>query len=871
MKIAYFLFFIMIFLSVDMNAQSSHLQLIKEYLLEEGMSSNDISGLRVQRTSFSESLKATNVYVIQEYNNISIYNAIGSFAIKQGKIVSFTGKFHNDLSQKINTTTATIRAEEAVRYVASDVGVKAPINLETVVKNKGGSVIYSDKSLSREEIPVEPIYVLKNDKLLLSWDVSVYMIDGEHWHSIRVDALTGAILDKIDWMTSCTFDHPETTKAPTDHQTTSSFGFIKESSAFMQESYNVYPIPSVESPNHGDRVLVTNPSDIEASPFGWHDTNGIAGADFTTTRGNNVIASEDVNANNDVGNLADGGANLIFDFPFDRDALVENFEEASITNLFYTSNVIHDVWYHYGFDEASGNFQLNNYNRGGLGNDEVFADTHDGSGFNNANFGTPPDGINPRMQMFLWNPTPDESIDTFIVNNGVLSGSYFTVDNSFSPGQIDAPIFPNGITEDLVLAIDDDATIDANDICSDLINPDALNGAIAVVRRGECNFVDKVIRCQEAGAIAVLVVNNQAGSPIPMGGGNEDIMIPAVMIGIDDGEALITQMASSTINVTLSDIGRNFFAEDSSFDNGIVAHEYGHGISTRLTAGAENSGCLSGDEQMGEGWSDWLALIMTIESGDAGTDSRGIGTYSIDQPITGGGIRPFPYSTDFTINPVTYEDTNDEVNFPIPHGVGSIWASMLWDLTWAFIERDGFDPDLYNGTGGNNLSMQLVIDGLKLQPCNPGFVDGRDAILLADEIANNGINSCLIWEVFAKRGLGWSATQGTSSSRIDQTEAFDIPPSSEINCSLLNVEDFEEDLFIVTPNPSEGNFVLNVSKSFGESTVQIIDINGRIVFAEDILLDNSYNINARNVRAGIYLLQIVTKEGNRFVTKIVIQ
>lgn len=64
--------------------------------------------------------------------------------------------------------------------------------------------------------------------------------------------------------------------------------------------------------------------------------------------------------------------------------------------------------YQYGFDEASGNFQNNNQGRGGLGNDYVFADAFDGSGTNNANFGTPPNRQNPRMQMFVWTtPTPD--------------------------------------------------------------------------------------------------------------------------------------------------------------------------------------------------------------------------------------------------------------------------------------------------------------------------------------------------------------------------------------------------------------------------------------------------------------------------------
>lgn len=64
---------------------------------------------------------------------------------------------------------------------------------------------------------------------------------------------------------------------------------------------------------------------------------------------------------------------------------------------------MHDVWYHYGFDDASGNFQFNNYGRGGSGSDEVMAEAQDGSGTNNANFATPPDGQNPRMQMYAGN------------------------------------------------------------------------------------------------------------------------------------------------------------------------------------------------------------------------------------------------------------------------------------------------------------------------------------------------------------------------------------------------------------------------------------------------------------------------------------
>ena len=97
---------------------------------------------------------------------------------------------------------------------------------------------------------------------------------------------------------------------------------------------------------------------------------------------------------------------------------------------------------------------------------------------------------------------------------------------------------------------------------------------------------------------------------------------------------------------------------------------------------------------------------------------------------------------------------------------------MLWDLTWAFIDQYGFDPDLLYGTGGNNKIMQLVIDGLKLAPCGSGFIDMRDAILLADELVNEGVNECMIWEVFAARGLGYFASQGDSDAELIRLKIF---------------------------------------------------------------------------------------------------
>ncbi|HSH03445.1 MAG TPA: M36 family metallopeptidase [Anaerolineae bacterium] len=228
---------------------------------------------------------------------------------------------------------------------------------------------------------------------------------------------------------------------------------------------------------------------------------------------------------------------------------------------------------------------------------------------------------------------------------------------------------------------------------------------------------------------------------------------------------------------------------DGDFDNMVIVHEYAHGISIRLTGGPANTSCLNNSEQAGEGWSDWYGLMFTMDAGDTRTDARGVGTYLFNEPPDGGGIRSAPYSTDFAVNDFTYGDIGGQA---IPHGVGFVWATIVWEMTWDLIDEYGFDADLYNGAGGNNMAMSLVTEGLKQQVCNPGFVDSRDGILAADQVLYGGANQCLIWDAFARRGLGWSAVQGSSSSTTDGTEAFDIPAF----CEFLSVQPPAQDLCV---------------------------------------------------------------------------
>lgn len=849
------LFYFLILFAFNISFAQDYSSAVKSYLQNNRtqfeLQPQDISDINIASQSFSKSLKASTVYVEQGYQGIKVFNTSSPFVIKDGAVITANVSFVQNITSKVNATTPGLAPNMAIGKAAAALGLKAPSDLNLLETGINNSYVFSNGNISLENIPVQLVYqkIENSNSLRLAWDLSIYLLDASHYYNVRIDAITGDLLETMDWVSECGL--PD---FAANHNHTAKKG---ESILFENDNlnkqplggaqYRVFAIP-LRNPNDGPDTVVNTPEDATASPFGWHDTNGAAGAEYTITRGNNAYAYLDL-CDTDSGDSPDGGAPLNFDFPFNLPQSPANFRDASAVNLFYLNNIIHDVTYQYGFDEASGNFQENNYGNGGNGSDSVNAEAQDGGGTDNANFATPPDGANPRMQMYLWGGGGTPVADIFTINSGPLAGTYSGIAAGFGAG------IPLNLTDDLVLIEDDDSgpSSDPNDGCDNITNGGALNGKIAVIRRGECEFGFKVLAAQNNGAVAAIIVNNVAGVPPLMGAGvvGCEVTIPAFAISDVDGNPIIALLdGGGSINGTLN--GTNVPSSiDGSLDTEIVVHEYGHGISNRLTGGPGNASCLQNQEQMGEGWSDYFALVMTIYDGDVGANVRGMAFYASGDP---NGIRTYPYSTNFAVNPHTYDDIKTEV---APHGVGSVWAAMLWEMTWDLIAEYGFDPDIYNGTGGNNIALQLVMDGLKLQPCSPGFIDGRDAILEADQIANGGANRCIIWRAFARRGLGVSASQGSSASKADGSEAFDVP----VEC-LLGVNDNGniQNNFIIYPNPSNGEINIKSRVDVGNTTITIFDINGRKVFSQIVELHNTTSLNASGINTGIYLIKVESED-----------
>ncbi len=575
-----------------------------------GLSLADLEGFEITDSVFSKVSGATHIYLRQTHAGLPLYNGQLHLNInRDGRVLGVNNAFLPNLAAAANDLVPALSAAQAVEAAASHLGLTSDIPPRATAGPDGIAQVtpVSAKGISTEPLVARLMWLpIQSGEARLVWNFQIATLDGNRHVDLTVDGESGQIWTRIDWTNDANYKVYEQPVADPDHTT---------------------PAPPADA-----RTVAVDPNDLTASPFGWHDTNGAAGAEFTIHRGNNAHAYEDSNASNGPPAVEpDCGATLDCDFPLDLSMAPSTYRPAAVTNVFYWTNILHDVQYQYGFDEAGGNFQVNNYGNGGLGNDDVRAEAQDGLGTCNANFSTPPDGSRARMQMFI------------------------------------------------------------------------------------CGNV----------------------SP----------------------------------------------ARDGDLDNVVIAHEYGHGISTRQVGGPSNSGCLGNSQRPSEGWSDWFGLAYTAVPSDVGTDGRGIATYLFGQAPNGPGIRGQLYSTDPAINTWTYEDI---AGASVPHGVGSRWAQATWEVYWALVDEHGFDADLYNALGGsgNQRAMLYINEGLKETACGPSFIDARDGIIQAVTDNYGGVDVCRVWEAFAGFGLGTDAsTPGPGSTTA--TNGFSVPPGCLVGPSIF--------------------------------------------------------------------------------------
>jgi extracellular elastinolytic metalloproteinase len=748
--------------SLALKSQGPYNELIKTQFKHWDIQGIDPNSLKLKDHYTTLHNGATHFYFVQTFQGYEIAGTYAAVHLSSDKKPVYSNHHLIDFPESvIKDPRFYLQYNDAIIKVANVFNIPLEKSAVKLMSEINGIYTIQPKGLAKQPIIAKKVIAANiHGQFKPVWEVAIDLEKSPDFWNVFIDAETGELIGKNNWTVYCSPGNL--------HETTHNHPLHLESlsSNTIPSSYLVFPI-EVESPDHGDRKLIIHSLDSLASPFGWHDVDGQPGPEFTYTRGNNVHAFLDRDADDEPDELVvDGGKDLKFVFPFTKTSEHYDIQEASVTQLFYSNNYLHDFAYHYGFDEKSGNFQQNNYNKGGKGGDPIMANAQDGAMLNNANFTAPPDGMKGRMQMFLWGNQTGKLLK--ILSPSSIAGSMEARQAGFGGELTRTPI-----QGEIVLAIDNTSNPTLG--CGTLINPSQFVGKIVLFDRGECQFGDKALKAQVVGAKAVIIVNNE-DELVAMGAGNSgnQVSIPVIMIRKIDGDRIKQFLIQGVTAEMVIDTSNPPFFKDSGFDNGIVIHEYGHGISIRLTGGPSNSDCLTNDEQMGEGWSDFFTLVLTNPFGQNGNEiDRGIGTFTLGQKIDEKGLRRKKYSTENLAAGHTYFDI---LGTTTPHPLGEVWTALLWDLYWEMSKKHGWDDDLMKGNGGNNLALQLVMDGMKLQNCHPGFIDGRDAIIAADILNNNGENECLIWDVFAKRGFGWSSDQGSSFNRNDGKAAFDTKP-----------------------------------------------------------------------------------------------
>ncbi|KXH42977.1 fungalysin metallopeptidase [Colletotrichum simmondsii] len=325
----------------------------------------------------------------QTVHGLDIDNADFNVNIgKDGKVFSYGNNFFKgDLPEASPLTKRDFKDPVVALNGAKDV-LQLPVEATSATAEaKEGTEVYAIKGTSGAVSDPEAklVYFIQADGTLsLSWRVETDI--SENWLLTYVDAATGSkVQGVVDYVSDLA-------------------------------NYRVYPW-GVNDPTEGDRVLVTDPWDLSASPLTWHSDGS---ANYTTTRGNNGIAQSNPSGGTAyLTNYRPTSTSYNFDYEYSTSLTTPSaYIDASIAQLYYTANHYHDLLYTLGFTEAAGNFQINNQGKGGAGNDFVVLFAQDGSGTNNANFLTPPDGTNGRMRMYLWTqstPRRDCSFEAGVV------------------------------------------------------------------------------------------------------------------------------------------------------------------------------------------------------------------------------------------------------------------------------------------------------------------------------------------------------------------------------------------------------------------------------------------------------------------------
>src|SRR5215204_571384 len=352
------------------------------------------------------------VHFDQRINGVPVFRGeIKAAFVKNSEMIRVInnlapGLSYQSISTDFRTPEDAVRAafRHVTREIETEDTVKNPAE-STGLKAKFGS---GDWATTAEKIyfPTEPGVVVPAWRVTVWQDVDVYMV--------IVDAETGTML----WRKNAT---EEQSQAAT-------YNVYANPNAMINAADSPAPYsPGFSNPTFGIQGLMGTRTNVtrvgNEAPYTFNNKGWITDGG-NTTDGNAVQAGLDRLSPDGIDATQVGSPSRVFSSSWNPppgnpapgdDPLTPQAQRGAVIQMFYVMNLYHDEMYRLGFTEAAGNFQQDNFGRGGTGNDRISAQVQDSAGFNNANFNSingsasvVSDGTRGRIQMYLWNgPTPD--------------------------------------------------------------------------------------------------------------------------------------------------------------------------------------------------------------------------------------------------------------------------------------------------------------------------------------------------------------------------------------------------------------------------------------------------------------------------------
>jgi hypothetical protein len=369
-------------------------QYLRSVAQDLSLTSQDLNSIYVAKEYRTAQNGVTHIVFRQRFRDIDVANAEWVVNMdRDGQVLNAGGqllpapKTSRAVPVRTRALTAVRSAVAAVNPALKD--LYAPFESMEPAKLRNG-IRFSRGAMPRD-IEGATVWYAHRGELRPAWEFVVDDTDRVHRYSVMVDDESQGVLGK---------------HALTFFQAADTAPAVPRGMVFDKESPQPSSTPGVRlttPPAVVPRVMMSFKGDPTASPLGWTDGK--------STAGNNVIAGENLAGTGFIRPTPTQSTSGEFNFPLALGAgyLPLAYGDAAVTNLFYWVNRAHDLHYQYGFDEQAGNFQADNFGRGGTGGDPLYAYAHYGaqalgSGqIENAFFSLTggSDGDQPEISMFI--------------------------------------------------------------------------------------------------------------------------------------------------------------------------------------------------------------------------------------------------------------------------------------------------------------------------------------------------------------------------------------------------------------------------------------------------------------------------------------